>query len=169
MLFSITNVDKLILYVYYWIMDKGDEVKLDDGKRVTIVNLPTSFMANGSYEVLHQETQLKFWVKSENILYKIDKKNDDDLNNYFEFIFDDGGLNLIPKNIVSIDIESDREDINRIKLKFNDDTLKHQVCNIHIGDTTINDKDKITIRPKKEEKSKIEKIINVLKEKKDEI
>ena len=38
-----------------------------------------------------------------------------------------------------------------------------------IGDTTINDKDKITIRPKKEEKSKIEKIINVLKEKKDEI
>ena len=73
-------------------MNKGDEVKLDNGNRVTIVNLPTSFMANGSYEVLHQETQLKFWVKSENILYKIDKKNDDDLNNYFEFIFDDGGL-----------------------------------------------------------------------------
>ena len=72
-------------------------------------------------------------------------------------------------SFVSIAIESDREDINRIKLKFNDDTLKHQVCNIHIGDTTINDKDKITIRPKKEEKSKIEKIINVLKDKKDEV
>lgn len=168
MLFSITNVDKLILYVYYWIMDKGDEVKLDDGKRVTIVNLPTSFMANGSYEVLHQETQLKFWVKSENILYKIDKKNDDDLNNYFEFIFDDGGLNLIPKNIVSIDIESDREDINRIKFNY-DEGRKHKTINIHIGDVKINDKDKITIRPKKEEKSKIEKIINVLKDKKDEV
>ena len=35
--------------------------------------------------------------------------------NYFEIIFDKSGLNLIPKNILSIDVESDREDINRIK------------------------------------------------------
>ena len=150
-------------------MNKGDEVKLDNGNRVTIVNLPTSFMANGSYEVLHQETQLKFWVKSENILYKIDKKNDDDLNNYFEFIFDDGGLNLIPKNIVSIDIESDREDINRIKLTFTDSTNKHQICNIHIGGTTIKDLGSITEQPKKEEKSKLEKIVEIIKPNKDEV
>ena len=150
-------------------MDKGDVVKLTDGRMVRVISLPTSFLANGSYEVLHSDTQVKFWVKPEEIMYIVDEEFLDDINNYFEFIFDDGGLNLIPKNIVSIDIESDREDINRIKLKFNDDTLKHQVCNIHLGDTTINDKDKITIRPKKEEKSKIEKIINVLKEKKDEI
>ena len=44
-------------------MDKGDIVKLVDGRRVTIVSLPTSFMANGSYEVLHSDTQIKFWVK----------------------------------------------------------------------------------------------------------
>ena len=31
---------------------KGDLVKLVDGREVEILNLPTSFMANGSYEVI---------------------------------------------------------------------------------------------------------------------
>jgi len=124
-------------------MDKGDIVKLVDGRRVTIVSLPTSFMANGSYEVLHSDAQINFWVKPEDILYKIDEENDYDLNNYFEIIFDKSGLNLIPKNILSIDVESDREDINRIKLTFSDDT-KHKICNIHICNTVIKDLDGLT-------------------------
>jgi hypothetical protein len=148
-------------------MNKGDIVKLVDGRRVTIVSLPTSFMANGSYEVLHSDAQVKFWVKSEDILYIIDEENDDDLNNYFEVIFDKSGLNLIPKNIVSIDIESDREDINRIKLTFTDNTNKHQICNIHVGGTTIKDLGGLTEQSKEEEKSKIEKIVEIIKTKKD--
>ena len=83
-------------------MNKGDIVKLVDNRRVVIVNLPTSFMANGSYEVLHSDSQDKFWVKSDDILYKIDEENDDDLNNYFECIFDKSGVNLIPKNIIGL-------------------------------------------------------------------
>ena len=142
-------------------MDKGDIVKLANGRRATIVNLPTSFMANGSYEVI--DNKEKFWINPKDILYKIDEENDDDLNNYFECIFDKDGLNLIPKNIVNIDIESDREDINRIKLTFSDDT-KHQVCNIHIGDTVIKDFNGLTEQPK-EEKSKIEKIVEIIKSK----
>ena len=125
-------------------MDKGDVVKLTDGRMVRVISLPTSFLANGSYEVLHSDTQVKFWVKPEKIMYIVDEEFLDDINNYFEVIWD--------------------------RIKFNyDKGKKHKTINIHIGDAPINDKDKITIRPKKEEKSKIEKIINVLKEKKDEI
>jgi len=146
---------------------KGDLVKLVDGRGVEILNLPTSFMANGSYEVLHSNTQVKFWVKPEEILYPVNREMLDDINNYFEIIFDESGLNLIPKNILSIDVESDREDINRIKLTFSDET-KHSICNIHVGDTVIKDLDGLTEQAKEEEKSKIEKIVDIIKEKKED-
>ena len=146
-------------------MDNEDLVKLVDGRVVKIKSLPTSFMANGSYEVLHSESNVKFWVKPEDIMYIVDKEVLDDVNNYFEVIWDEDGLNLIPKDLSSVDIESDREDFNRIKLNY-DEGRKHRTINIHIGDKQINDKDKITIRPKKKKKSKIKKIINILKNKK---
>jgi hypothetical protein len=147
-------------------MDNEDLVKLVDGRVVKIKSLPTSFMANGSYEVLHSESNVKFWVKPEDIMYIVDKEVLDDVNNYFEVIWDEDGLNLIPKDLSSVDIESDREDFNRIKLNY-DEGRKHRTINIHIGDKQINDKDKITIRPKKKKKSKIKKIINILKNKKE--
>ncbi len=147
-------------------MDKEDLVKLVDGRIVKIKSLPTSFMANGSYEVLHSEANVKFWVKPEDIMYIVDKEVLDDVNNYFEVIWDEDGLNLIPKDFSSVDIESDREDFNRIKFNY-DEGRKHRTINIHIGDKEINDKDKITIRPKKKKKSKIKKIINILKNKKE--
>ena len=37
-------------------------IKLVDGRTVKIVNLPKSFMANGSYEVLDDRAQVSFWV-----------------------------------------------------------------------------------------------------------
>jgi len=145
-------------------MNKGDRIKLVDGRTVKIVNLPKSFMANGSYEVLHDGAQVSFWVKPEEVLYQIDEDNVDDLNNYFEVIFDRGGLNMIPKNIDSINIESDREDINRIKLNFKGGN-KHSTCNIHIGNIIITDDMKISKRPTKNKKSKLKRIINILKNK----
>ena len=147
--------------------NKGDLVKLVDGREVEILNLPTSFMANGSYEVLHSNAQARFWIKPEEILYPINREMLDDIKNYFEIIFDGSGLNLIPKNILSIDVESDREDINRIKLTFSDET-KHSICNIHVGDTVIKDLDGLTEQAKEEEKSKIEKIVDIIKEKKED-
>jgi hypothetical protein len=145
------------------IYKKDDILKLKDGREVKVVNLPNSFMANGSYEVLDKGQ--KIWVKPEEVLYQIDLNNVDDINLYFEIIWDENGLNLIPKDSLSVDIESDREDFNRIKFNFNEGR-KHNTVNIHIGDSRINDKEKITIRPKKKQKSKLEKIIDVFKEKK---
>lgn len=142
------------------IYNKSDIVKLKDGREVKIINLPTSFMANGSYEISHNNT--KSWIKPDEIIYKIDKEWVDDINEYFEIIYDETGINIIPKELESIDIESDREDIKRIKLNLFEGR-KHISINLHIGDTVINDKEKITIRPTKDKKNKLEKVIEVIK------
>jgi hypothetical protein len=154
---------------------KNDIVKLGSGKVVLILNLPTSFMSNGSYEVIEcsdDNFSIKigkpFWIKPEEIIYPINKEMVDDINKYFEVIWDENGLNLIPKDISSIDIESDREDFNRIKINY-DEGRKHKIVNIHIGSTQIKDTQKITVRPEKEKKGKIESIINILNNKEDEI
>lgn len=148
---------------------KNQIVKINSGKLVKIINLPTSFMSNGSYEVIEWidngigEIGNTFWVKPEEIMYQVNQEVMDDINNYFEIIWDDNGLNLIPKDIFSVDIESDREDFNRIKFNY-DDGRKHNTVNIHIGDTKINDKNGLTVKTTKEKKSKLEKVINILKE-----
>ena len=152
---------------------KGDLVKLNNGKTVKVLNLPTAFMANGSYEVQEYINNgigsigKPFWIKPEEILYPINKKAIDDINHYFEIIWDEDGLNLIPKDFSSIDIESDREDFNRIKFNF-DDGRKHKTVNIHVGDSVINDMDKVTTRPKPKKESKFKEIIKVLKDKENE-
>ncbi len=140
--------------------NKGDIIKLVDGREVKVVNLPSTFMSNGSYEVIYNGGNL--WVKPDEILYKINTEWVDNINQYFEIIYDEDGINIIPKELESIDIESDREDIKRIKLNLSEGR-KHVTINLHIGDTTINDKEKITIRPIKKKKNKIEKVIDVIK------
>lgn len=148
------------------VYNKGDIVKLKDGREVNIFNLPTTFMSNGSYEATYQKKRI--WVKPEEILYKIQKEWVDNLNNYFEIIFDETGINIIPKELTLIELESDGEDIKRIKLNFVDGR-KHKTVNLHIGDTNINDMESITTRPIKKKKSKIEKVINIIKGEEDEI
>lgn len=149
---------------------KNQIVKINSGKLVTIINLPSSFMSNGSYEVVEWVdnglgvVNNPFWVKPDEIMYLIKEEMVDDINNYFEVIWDEGGLNLIPKDFSHIDIESDREDFNRIKLNY-DKGRKHMVVNIHVGNSKINDKKEVTIRAEKEKKSKFDKIINVLMDK----
>ena len=152
---------------------KEEIVKMNDGRVVRIINLPTSFMANGSYEVVQGVDGLGdmgkvFWVKPEELMYSIKTEMIDDINHYFEVIWDEDGLNLVPKDLLSVNIKSDREDFNRIEFNCSEGR-KHNTVNIHIGDTPINDKDKVTVRPKKKNKSKVEKIISVLKEKEDEV
>ena len=146
--------------------NKGDIIKLKDGREVTIINVPTSFMANGSYEIIYGGK--RFWIRPEEILYQINVKLVDDLDKYFEIIFDESGINIIPKNLEFIDIELDREDIKRVKFNFLGGR-KHNVVNFHIGDTVINDMESITKRPTKKKKSKIEKVINIIKGQEDEI
>lgn len=153
---------------------KGNIVKISGERLVKIINLPGSFMSNGSYEVVQWvdigvgEIGKPFWIKPEEIMYLIKKEMLDDINHYFEVIWDEDGLNLIPKDLLSVNIKSDREDFNRIEFNCSEGR-KHNTINIHIGDTPINDNDKVTVRPKKKKKSKVEKIISVLKEKEDEV
>lgn len=151
---------------------KEEIVKMNDGRIVRIINLPTSFMANGSYEVVQWvggvDKGKVFWVKPEELMYSIKTDMIDDINHYFEVIWDEDGLNLVPKDLLSVNIKSDREDFNRIEFNCYEGR-KHNTINIHVGDTPINDKDKVTVRPKKKKKSKVEKIISVLKEKEDEV
>ena len=136
---------------------KNEIVKISSGKLVLILNLPTSFMSNGSYEVVEWvdngigEIGKPFWVNPEEINYRVDQEMVDDINNYFEVIWDEDGLNLIPKDFLSIDIESDREDFNRIKFNFDGDR-KHTAVNIHVGGLPINDNECVTVRPKKEKR-----------------
>jgi len=147
--------------------EKSDKVKLLDGTLVSVLSTPNTFMANGSYEVVRWvdgNVGKPFWVNPEDIIHKVNPDLVDDINQYLEVIWDEDGLNLIPKGFSSIDIESDREDFNRIKFNF-DDGRKHKTMNIHIGGVPMKDSEEITLRTKKEKKSKFKKIINVLKEK----
>ena len=77
-------------------------------------------MANGSYEVvIWVDNGLgaigkPFWVKPEDIYYEIDMEHNDKIENYFEFIFDENGLHIIPKNIDLINIEVDKDGLKEI-------------------------------------------------------
>ena len=123
--------------------NKGQIVKLKNGYRCVVIGTPNTFLSGGSYEVEFVDengsTQRK-WVKPEDILYTIDTKNEDDLENYFEFIFDDNGLQIIPKEILDIEIDSNVEELKTITFKMNGDT-KHKTITFHIGDIPINFKE----------------------------
>lgn len=135
----------------------GDLVKLSDGRRVYITNLPNSFMANGSYEVSFGDGTPKFWVKPKEVLYKINKEWDVDINDYLEIIMDENGINIIPKGVTSLDIES-VGDFNYIKLNL-EGNRKHSVINLYMGDLDI-----ITdTEEEKEEKSFIKKLLDITK------
>jgi len=138
----------------------GNEIKLRDGRRVKIINLPHKFMSNGSYEVSDNRGN-KFFTKPEDILYLIDIEHDDNLDDYFEPIFDGNGLNLIPKNIKTVSLDTEDDGNRSIEIIF-EDGRKHNRCVIHIGDMEIIDDKEITKRPIRVE-SKIEKIIKIVK------
>ena len=73
-------------------MELGDVVKLQNGYRGVIIGTPKTFMSGGSYEVEYTNENgvvKRKWVKPEEILYTIDEKTEDDINNYFEIMFDD--------------------------------------------------------------------------------
>jgi hypothetical protein len=108
-------------------------------------------MSNGSYEVIHWidngvgEIGKPFWVKPEEILYEIDTEQKDNLDNYFEFIFNEDGLHIVPKNIDLIEIDADGDLKNNV-LKYKD--TKHETVTIYVGDTVIKDENKLCETPK---------------------
>ena len=116
----------------------GEVVKLKDGNKAEIVATPKSFMSNGSYEVKIENgnVKVKRWVSPEEILYKIDLRHIDDINNYFEIIYDDYGVHLIPKMLEEVVISDEQDELKNISFQLNGET-KHKSVTIHIGDTDV--------------------------------
>ena len=154
------------------LFNRKDIVKTVYGDIVEIINTPKSFMSNGSYEVIKFSFSVgtigkPFWVKQEEILYPIDIGLVDDFNNYFEIIYAQDGLNLIPKGLSNIKITSTDENFKKITFNYGDNQ-KYNELTIHVGDVEVVDEDisKKIIKPKE---SKLKRIINILKNTKDEI
>tara|TARA_R110002020_G_scaffold76214_1_gene193446 strand:+ start:245 stop:670 length:426 start_codon:yes stop_codon:yes gene_type:complete len=133
----------------------GDRVKINNLGEGDVVGTPNSFMSNGSYEV--KVGNRNVWVKEEEIQYKIDYEHVDDIENYFEVIYDEDGVNLIPKNIEGIRLDETNPDFKRIVIEFNGN--KHKQVTLHIGDETLSDDDEPKTVIKKLGKPKKWKII----------
>jgi hypothetical protein len=124
-------------------MEINNTIRLSDGRRGKILATPTGFMSNGSYEVDVDGERL--WLKDEQILYVIDTEFEDDLNNYFEIIYDENGINMIPKKLTDITIFDENEELKSIELGIEGE--RHKKITFHIGDTKI----WTTENPKQEE------------------
>jgi hypothetical protein len=114
-------------------MEINDTVRLSDGRRGKILATPTGFLSNGSYEV-EIDNQRK-WVEGELILYVINTEFEDDINNYFEIIYDENGIHMIPKKLEEITIDDENEELKSIQLSISGE--KHKSVTFHIGDTKI--------------------------------
>jgi hypothetical protein len=144
-------------------IEKNAIIKLKDKphNKYKVLNLPTSYMANGSYEVVQWidnglgSLGNPFWVKPEEIE---DTQWDDDIENYFHIIYDEEGLHIVPKNIDLVKLTADEDGSKKIVMDYPD--TKHKTVTFYIGDTKIVDDEELTDVPEKEKlTSKISKVI----------
>jgi hypothetical protein len=127
-------------------MEINNIVRLTDGRRGKILATPSGFLSNGSYEIEVDEERK--WVKDDQILYVIDTEFEDDINNYFEVIFDKDGIHMIPKKLGEITIFDENDELKSIEMSIEGE--KHKTVTFHIGDTNIWSTD----NPKPEEEEK---------------
>ncbi len=112
-------------------------VKLINGSIGKITGLPTGFLSNGSYSIL-LDSGKTIWVKPDEILYKIDRENFDDIDKYLEFIYDGDGIHIVPKNTTSINI-METDDHNKMLLLELGEENKHKKITIYLGELNINE------------------------------
>jgi len=127
-------------------MEINNIVRLSDGRRGKILATPSGFLSNGSYEV--EVDDKRKWVKDNQILYVINTEFEDDLNNYFEIIYDKDGIHMIPKKLNEITILDENEELKSMEMSIEGE--KHKTVIFHIGDTDIWS----TNNPKPEEEKK---------------
>lgn len=117
----------------------NDIIKLTDGRTGKILGTPSGFLSNGAYEVEvpnNRGGKERLWVKEEQILYQIDTKWVDDINNYFEVIYDENGVNIIPKGLVEVNVDDENEEIKMLVFKL-DGSEVHGNIIFHIGNTNV--------------------------------
>lgn len=132
------------------IIKKNDIVRLLTGETCMIINLPGTFMSNGSYEVIEVEMSTngkykpikseKFkkqrWVKPNEIAYDLTQTdNSEQLSNYVEIIYDGQEIHFIPKDIKSVELVTDENGFSTIKLTY--EGHLHNTINILIGNNEI--------------------------------
>lgn len=114
-------------------MEINNTIRLTDGRRGKILATPTGFLSNGSYEV--EVDGKRVWMKEDQMLYVINTEFEDDLNNYFEIIYDENGINMIPKKLTEMTIFDENEELKSIEMNVEGE--RHQKITFHIGDTNI--------------------------------
>ena len=97
-------------------MEINNIIRLSDGRRGKILATPTGFLSNGSYEV--EVDGERIWMKEDQMLYIINTEFEDDLNNYFEIIYDENGIHMIPKKLGEITIFDENEELKSIELNI---------------------------------------------------
>lgn len=127
-------------------MEINDTIRMADGRRGKILATPSGFLSNGAYEV-DVDGERK-WVQPDQIIYVIDTEFEDDLNNYFEIIYDKEGVQIIPKKLEEITIFDENEELKSVEFVVSGE--KHEKITFHIGDTKIWSTD----NPKPEEEEK---------------
>ena len=116
-------------------MEINNIVRLSDGRSGKILATPSGFLSNGAYEVEIRQTGERKWVKEDEILYVIDIEFVDDINDYFEIIYDKNGIHFIPKMVNEIIINDEQDELKSIIFKV--DGRKHNTITVHIGDTDM--------------------------------
>jgi len=124
---------------------KGDILRLDSGEICKVINIPGTFMSNGSYEVLIVEAKLdgqfidtkeKQWVKPSSIAYSVTTSDHNDpITNYFETFYDGNGeIQIIPKGLTSVELVEENG-FKTIRLMYENHI--HGAINILIGENEI--------------------------------
>lgn len=121
---------------------KNDIVRLMTGETCRILNLPGTFMSNGSYEVVEVQSTMegkfldvedvnkkkkRMWVKPKQIAYSVSQGNGNTLSDYFEIVHDDE-IQIIPKELIDVELVEENG-FKTIKLIYENKTV-----NILIGE-----------------------------------
>jgi hypothetical protein len=128
-------IDISPFFVDYCNMEINDTVKLIDGRSGKILATPSGFMSNGAYEI-EIEGGERVWVEEDMVLYKIDLEWLDNIENYFEIMFDKDGVHLIPKRVQEITVDDEQDELKSITFIM-DGNEKHKTITMHIGDTDV--------------------------------
>ena len=115
-------------------MEINDIIKLSDGSRGRILTTPSGFLSNGAYEVMVGKKRV--WVNEDQIMYVINTEFEDNISNYFEIIYDDDGVQMIPKNIEVINVIDGDEELKSIEF-ITGGGEKHSKITFHIGSTDV--------------------------------
>ena len=124
----------------------GEIVRLVSGQTAKILNVPGTFMSNGSYEITIVESTSsgkfipvkngRIWLKPDEIAYSITQTdNHESLEHYMEIVYNGEEIVFIPKDIKGVQLITDENGFQTIRLQYEGHV--HNSINILIGNDKI--------------------------------